>query len=381
MARNEGALNVREAGLRIADAGLDREVIHADEGQIARRRGNQREAAEEEGQSRVKRKPGKSVSLDDDPDTGDDENDTGEEEASNREAGDDIDDASDDTTSSDDASDGDDTEDDADTGRADPLEAEYTVKVNGREARVTARELVSGYQRTQDYHQKTQALAGKTRELTAGHAKVAETYARKLQQAGAVTASIRQLLIGDVNSAEMEHLKRSDPQAWMVARTDMQDRISKVDTVLNAITQEHERHVGEFKNQHTNLANATLSEERELLTRAIPDWDGEGRARLAGYLGRAGFTADELANVVDSRTLIVADKARRWDAYQASRSKDAKRVVKNPPKSLKPGSGDIKRNGTQAPGMRQNDFRRVKQHAAKTGDMRDAGKAIARMLK
>lgn len=377
---NDKATSVRDAGALISSAGLADDVKKVNPDRLTNRGGRNLDEHDDADRSAKKTKRAPEPELDDDQDDGDEYEAEDEEEAdsSNRDDSGDGDGEDDDDGS--DAEDGDESEDEADDRRPDPLDKEYEVKVDGKKYKVTAKELVAGYQRNEDYHRKTKALASKGRELTAGHAQVAESYQRRLQQAGAVVAQVRQLLIGDVDAREMEELRARDPNAWMVQRTMMQDRIAKVDTVLRNITQEHERHVGEFtKQQQANLA-ATLEHELETVRRHVVDWDGKGKTELAKYLTKNGFTPAELDNVTDARHLIIADKARLWDEYQAKRKAEPTRKVKPAPKVPQSGQSGIRKGGQKQVAQR-NEYQKAREHARRTGDMRDAGRAIAKLFR
>lgn len=375
-------IDVREAGRRISRGGLTDDVIQARGEQITQRRGQQRDAADTD--AKPKRKPAKREPVRDELDDGDDDHDYDPRDADGDEDElDDDADASNPDEEDDEGGDEDDSSDDADAddedGQTADDEREHVVKVNGKEFKVTTSELIAGYQRGSDYHQKTQALAQRNRELTGSHTKVAETYVRKLQQTNAVLGGVRELLIGDMNSAEMKQLRHSDPQAWMIAREEMQDRISQVDAVLTGLHQEHERHASEFQQRHQESMLSTVAQEKTKLLEAVPDWDTGGGQRLVQYLTKSGFTPDDLSNVIDSRMWITAEKARKWDEYQASRSKPAKRKAKPTPKSIRPGASQIRRNDQGNAGKRR-DYDVARKKAAKTGDMRDAGRAISKLL-
>ena len=378
-------MSVRDAGDRITAAGLDRDVIQAREGQIMQRRGRQREAAEDDAddarqvrkqpKEERKQKPPRLPEEDDAEDFEDEDQGDDADDGSNREDGDE-DDGEDGAEDHEDGDEGEDADDDATSDD----DREYTVKIDGKEYSVPVKELIAGYQRGRDYYNKTQALANNGRTLTAGHQKVAETYTRKLQQANGVIGKVRDLLIGDVNSAEMAALRVQDPQKWAVQRQVMADRIAQVDSVLQQIHQEHERHTAEYTATQNAARNATLDQERVLLHQAIPDWDNGGAERLARYIASAGFTAAELEGVTDARMLSIAEKARKWDALQAAKKKPMTKKAKPTPRApARPGQGQIRKGAAQTTARRR-EFDSAKSKAKKTGDMRDAGRAISRLL-
>ncbi len=110
---------------------------------------------------------------------------------------------------------------------------------------------------------------------------------------------------------------------------------------------------------------ALQQQERELLYKNFPDLaKEENAAKLAQYLTSYGYTPQELAQVVDHKNFIIAEKARRWDEFQA-KAKDAK-PVSNVPKVIKKGAATVSSDyGSEKYNKVSNQFR-------KTGSIHDA---------
>lgn len=374
-------LSLREAGDLINAGGHDRDVKKAREGDLTNR--TRRREAEDDG-------------YDDRDDEGYDDFDDGEdadddeeaEDSSNRKKRGDTDDDEADEDGNEEADDGE-TDDDDESGegeddesRADPMDAEYEVKVNGKSEKVTLKDLLAAYPKAGDYYQKTQALANRRRELDTGHSQIAKQYHDKLQQVQGLYGKVRDLLVGDINSQAMQQLRQESPQEWLVQRQAMQDRVDAVNGVLQKIHQEQEQHRKDFTEHQQKELAGFIETELEALERHIPDWKTEGKVRLASYLvDNMGFAQDEIANVVDSRMLLVAEKARLYDKLMSERNKTGKKKVrKKPPRNAKPKGGQMRRQPTQKR-KSQSQFRDAKNRAKKTGDMRDAGRAIGLLVK
>jgi len=377
-------LSLREAGDLIQKGGHDRDVKKADERDLTNR--TRRREAEREDSYRDRDDDGDEDFDDVDDDIDDD---MADEDSSNRkkrgdtddsEADDDGDNEADDDEADDDDESGEGEDDD--DSRADPMDAEYEVKVNGKPEKVTLKDLLSAYPKAGDYYQKTQALAQRRRELDTGHAQVAKQYGEKLQSVAGLYGKVRDLLVGDINSQAMQQLRAENPQEWLVQRQAMQDRVDSVNNVLSRIHQEQEQHRKEFTERQQKELASFVDTELETLERHIPDWRQEGKVRLAQYLvDDVGFSKDEISNVVDSRMLLVADKARRYDKLMSERDKTSeKRKRKKPPQSAKSKGGNLKRQPTKQR-KTQNQFRDAKNRAKKSGNMRDAGKAIGLLVR
>lgn len=395
MADND--IGVRDAGRLIADSGLvddvrrgrtNREraqnggVDDADErydrdDRPARReeRKPKRRDDEQDDRPRQRRDPEDDDEFGDDrPDYDEDERQDDDDEdadASNREDGEED---------GEDDHDEDEDEDGEDSRKS--REQLHKVKVNGKVMEVPTSELIAGYSRTKDYHQKTQALAQRGRDLNTAHTQTAQQYVKRLQAVNAVMTGVRNMLAGEINGEEMKALRQRDPAAWTVAREDYNARLQQVDAVLNHLTEAHERHRGEYDATQSQTAAATAAQETERLMEFIPDWregrNGKpsGAVRLANYLRKTGFADAEFMPIIDHRMLTIADKARRYDELVARRNTEPQRKAKPVPKRMQPGKSNVSSRSQQESRQDRSEFRRAKDRLAKTGDMRDAGDAI-----
>ncbi len=389
-------LNLRDAGQRIVRSGLDRDVPRMDERQLANReaRRENRDNARQQDEPRQRAKPQRSREAE--PQEFDDTTDQDADEFEDTEFEDgydadedagstsDLEESDDEGEQDDQQSEYDDDEEDSAEGesRAKSLETEYPVKINGKTTKLPLKEIIAGYQRGADYRQKTTALSEHRRSLEDGHTKVAGVYQRRLQITAGVVDTIKQMLIGDVNSVEMQSLRATDPAQWAVQRQVMNDRIQNVNNVLSQIQQEQERHLQDLDTTRTQQNAQAISHEEELLVNHIPDWRTKGKPRLAQYLVNSGFSAPEIQGVADHRMLVIAEKARRFDQLMAEQ-KAAERRRKQPGRP-KPKSTPTRQTGLSRSGQGRQDkrersaYNESRKQLKKTGNMRDAGRAIAR---
>lgn len=323
---------------------------------------------------------------DEDEDDADDDADDFEDDAdtSNREDGEDGDEDDDERQDDED----DDTDGDGDDDRN--REREFEVKVDGKRFKVTENELIAGYQRGRDYAQKTQRIAETGRTLQNGHNQAAEQLAKRLQDMSSFVSTLRKSLVGEMDGAQMERLYNEDPVAWQKARATFEKRIKDVDAVFSHINQEQERHRRDTEAVQTAHKSRLVEHEISLLSRHIPDWmegkDGKpaGYVRVAQYLRGAGFQDQEFTGIVDHRMLLIADKARRYDAMMKRRDErgEPRRKPQPVPKRIPKGSGsrNVASQGNRQDRQDKNEFNRARDRLAKSGDMRDAGNAIDAML-
>lgn len=206
------------------------------------------------------------------------------------------------------------TEEGQEAAEGDETEQVYTVKVDGKEFEVTESELLAGYQRQQDYTQKTQAIAEQRR-----------TFEQERQ-------------------GEMEQLRNA--LAYYALPTAKEPRpedfAGKPDQFMQAY--------GQWQQQSARQAEAaqlldtivsdenrrTLEREAGLLQQAIPEWADE-TVRQADYAkmmqaasDRYGFSQEEIAQVTDHRLLILLRDAAKGAEL------DAKPVVLKRKTEIKP---------------------------------------------
>jgi len=204
----------------------------------------------------------------------------------------------------------------ADKG-ADPdaeTEQVYTVKVDGKEFEVTETELLAGYQRQEDYTQKTQSVAAERRAFE--------------QERDAEIVQLRNALAYHALPTAKEPRPEDfagKPDQFMQAYGNWQQqtaRQTEASQLLEAITAEETQRV--------------LQRESGLLQKAIPEWADE-TVRQADHAkmvksasDRYGFTPEEIAQVTDHRLLLLLRDAARVSEL------DAKPVVLKRKTEIKP---------------------------------------------
>lgn len=386
--------DLHSAGRAIADSGLTDAVRREGDTQRNRSDGRQPQAErreeprrvpnrEERRQQREGRAPVDDHSadglddLDDDHDFGDGDTFGGEDgedqdtDASNPDQEDDV--------GEDDGADADGQGDDQ------PSDPEHEVTVNGQKFKVPLSELVAGYQRQKDYAQKTQALANTRRDFQAHHVQAAQSYEQRNRMLVGTMKALEHALVGSFDTPAMAALKESDPNKWLVMREDINDRIAKTRSFLNALYTDQERHETERqKHQQAELA-AFYPVEMAKLKELVPDWqdeNGEPKAALevGRFLEQSGFTPEEYQAVIDHRMLSIAWKAMRYDQLVKER-KAPRQVPKQLPRQHKPGKGAMQPQRQGGQPVNRNAFARDKAKAAKSGDMRDAARALMHTLR
>lgn len=181
------------------------------------------------------------------------------------------------------------------------VEQVYTVKVDGKEFEVTETELLAGFQRQQDYTQKTQTLAEQRREFE------------------------------QKRTAELTELKNA--LAYYALPTakepNPEDFANKPDQFMEAYGQW--RHKAAHQAEASQILEAITADEKArtkqreagLLEKAIPEW-ADKTTRTTEFASmvecgseRYGFTPEEIAQVTDHRLLLLLRDAAKGAALEA----------------------------------------------------------------
>ena len=228
-----------------------------------------------------------------------------------------------------------DTEDEDESEEDDAVEVEerktFRVKANGSEKDVTLDELVSGYQKGEDYTKKSQALAEDRKKVEAeAHAvseamQMREQYAQRLGQ-------VQQLLEQDANDGvNLEELKENDPISYAIKVAEKTENNKKI----QLINQEQSRLAQAQKAQVAQHQAKMVAHESNMLTDKVKEFSDPKKAEqikndIRSFGKSVGFSDEELAQVYDHRHVIVMQKAAQWDKLQKSNPGVSKKLTKAP---------------------------------------------------
>ena len=234
----------------------------------------------------------------------------------------------------------DDTEIEEEAEDDDDVEVEerktFRVKANGEEKDVTLDELVSGFQKGEDYTQKSQALAEQRKAVEAeAHmineaSQLREQYAQRLNQ-------VQQLLERENNDdVDMDQLRENDPIAWSIQVATKTENNQK----LKLLAQEQDR-LAQAQQQQTAQHQAKMvAHEAKMLSEKVMEFSNPKKAEqikndIRSFGKSVGFSDDELAQVYDHRHVIVMQKAMAYDKLQKANPGITKKLSKAPKMSKK----------------------------------------------
>jgi len=231
-------------------------------------------------------------------------------------------------------------EDEPDDTNEDDVEVEerktYRVKAGGEEKDVTLDELVSGYQKGEDYTKKSQTLA-EARKKVEAHAhevqqamQIKEEYAQRLAQ-------VEQFLMSDNEQVNLEELKENDPIQYAIKVAEQTETNKKI----NLLRQERAKVQQQQQAYQAQQQHAVVQNEAKLLSEKVKEFSDPKKAEqiksdIRNFGKSVGFSDQELSQVYDHRHVLILQKAMEYDKLQQSKAGVTKKLT-NAPKMAKKG--------------------------------------------
>ncbi len=218
------------------------------------------------------------------------------------------------------------SEDEAEEPEAPQEPQLITVKVDGREQRVTLEELTRSYSGQASIQRRIQE-AETLRQQTAA---AVEAFQREYQNLQALAQQAQTTGLLPPPQPPNPALAQQNPEAYVRALADYQGKA--------ATYQQQQARLQHARETQAHLAEAQQAalrqEQAERLAGALPEFaNPETRAALRERLVRTaetyGISADELDGVIDARQILVLEDARKWREHQA-RVREAKRPTPTP---------------------------------------------------
>jgi len=255
-----------------------------------------------------------------------------------------------------------------------PEEEFIDLVVNGEQVKKTKSEVSELAQKGLDYTQKTQQLAEQRRQAQAEinakaeEFKMREAVIEHLAEAKSLESQLKQYQGVDWNA-----LVDSDPIQAMKLDRQYRELQSAYSQKVNDIQAAQQN----ISAQQQHFTQELLQREKQSMIEAIPDWkDAEKskteRAEIKASLQKAGFTPEEIENLSDHRSVVIARKAMLYDQMMSKKPEVQKRVSEAP-KPVKPGSSQQRNQKGDA-------YNKTRDQLKKTGRTEYAQSAIERLL-
>ena len=231
-------------------------------------------------------------------------------------------------------------EDEPDDTDEDDVEVEerktYRVKAGGEEKDVTLEELVSGYQKGDDYTKKSQTLA-EARKKVEAHAhevqqamQVKEEYAQRLAQ-------VEQFLMSDGEQVNLDELKENDPIQYAIKVAEQTETNKKI----NILRQERAKVQEQQQAYQAQQQQMVVQNEAKMLSEKVKEFSDPKKAEqikndIRSFGKSVGFSDQELSQVYDHRHVLILQKAMEYDKLQQSKA-GVNKKLSNAPRMAKKG--------------------------------------------
>ena len=193
----------------------------------------------------------------------------------------------------------------------------YRVKASGEEKDVTLDELVSGYQKSTDYTQKSQTLAEERKKVEA-HAQEIQNAMRTREQYAQKLSQVEQYLVNSQDPSEnLEELKENDPIQYAIKVAEQTEANKKI----NAIRQEKQKVAQEQHHYQLQQQNQVVQNEAKMLSEKVKEFSDPKKAEqikndIRSFGKSVGFSDQELSQVYDHRHVMILQKAMEYDKLQ-----------------------------------------------------------------
>jgi hypothetical protein len=216
------------------------------------------------------------------------------------------------------------------------------VKVNGEEMEVSLAEALDGYQRLEDYREKTAGVAEDRKAFEAEREAVTAERKHYADQLGPFIQQFGQRLAQDdakLNDMLNPDSVSYDPEGYVreKARLDVEKQ------QLDNARQEHDRIQQQQQNEAHQTFLADVAEHEKALIEAVPDWGKDPEmakkdlADIRAYAVSQGAPKELVDQEFRSYTLLLARKAMLYDQAQKKTPATLKKVRKLP-KVMKSGA-------------------------------------------
>ena len=243
------------------------------------------------------------------------------------------------------------------------------VKVNGETKRVTLREALDGYSRTEDYRANNQTLLEARRQFDEAAQQVQTQWKTRLEQAEELSSVLYHEMAGENLDAILEN---EGAEAYLAAKARQERRQAAIQQARTQADQAR----AESEKQQAEQLRQFIAAQRERMAQEFPEvTDPEKgpklKERWSLYLKAEEFGDEEIGQLVDARMLRVINKAMKYDDLQKAKPERDKKL-KVLPKVLKPGKGG------QSKPKSQSQFAR--ERLRRSGSPQDAAAALMDLI-
>lgn len=211
------------------------------------------------------------------------------------------------------------------------------TKVDGEEGRATLAELIKSYQLEGHLNKQNMEVAEAKKSLQAKIAEAEQQAQARIQHLDTLAQVAVQQFQQDYQQVDWNGLRSEDPAEYAAKQAEFQQRQAQLQHLYQQVEQQRQG----TQQQTQAQMQERLAEERQALARVLPEWSDPAVAAkeqqaIRDWGTQAGFSKEELGQVVDHRHVVLLRKAMLYDQLQSSKPEVTKKV-RRAPKLTKPG--------------------------------------------
>lgn len=245
-----------------------------------------------------------------------------------------------------------------------------TVKIDGEEQQVNLSDLQSGYQMQSDYQRKTAELADQRRAFEAEQQAIEQQRTHFQQQLAPLVEQLEGQVQGD-HQVLQQLLDAGDWTGYESYKIQVEQRRMQLDAAKHEQQRLEAQKADDAKRQY----QTDIAENNRILMSKNPEWAknpelGRKAVReIKQYLKAEGVPAEVADGLYDAHSILITQKAMRWDALQKEKPAQLKKA-KNVPKFSKPGASKPAEDPKVK--VRRNNLNRLR----KSGKVEDAARLM-----
>ena len=215
------------------------------------------------------------------------------------------------------------------------------LKVNGEEQAVDLKEAIAGTQYMKANEEKARVLAEERKTFQSEREQVAQAYQGQLRQVRALGEMLQGKLTQEFQSIDWERLRVTDPGEYAAKQYEFQQRNQELQNAGVALGEQMKAQEYQMAQVDAQERAEILQAERQAMIDSNPAWEDEATMKsdlkeIVEYAQGAGFSDEELQEVIFSRHVNVLKKAMLFDKGQTVAEK---KVKQNAPKMQRASNG------------------------------------------
>lgn len=239
---------------------------------------------------------------------------------------------------------------------------EVAVTVDGKELRVSVKELKRLYGQEASLTQKSQSLANQRRVIDAQTQYVAQRLQDQYSTAKARADKFKDV---DLFSAARE----LEPEEFNALRTAKEAAEAEV----KKLEQEGSQFLQEVQKNRQAILKEQARESLKVITKAIPEWNDELYGKVRTFAVSQGMNVDMVNEIVDPSAIMMMHMAMKYAEAQTAAPKVTKKVLKAPKKTVRKSEAKTDTTSSQLKAKRQ--------AARMTGDVDDVTELFLAAMK